>query len=156
MPVVASDLVAFLRGKGLPVSEKRILEVAERFCQIMQKPEIAAVFRPDYYAHFLADRLQVEREYRFALRYDDNLLSGSLDRLVVGYQGDRACNAEIIDFKTDQPEAASATDWLDRKKLAYAPQIAAYRYAVSRLTGLSIEKISAKLLFVEADIVCYL
>ncbi|HUY90928.1 MAG TPA: UvrD-helicase domain-containing protein [Pirellulales bacterium] len=93
-------------------------------------------------------KLQVARERRFAVRERDAILSGSLDRLVLIHRGDKLVAAEVLDFKTDRvspdrPEQLAAA--ID----AYRPQLNAYRQAVSRMTGLPLDRIFARLLFVE-------
>ncbi|MGE3780326.1 MAG: UvrD-helicase domain-containing protein, partial [Pirellulaceae bacterium] len=88
----------------------------------------------------------VETEWAFAVRRGDGLLAGSIDRLVLFPARQRFVAADILDFKTDAlPDASPAA--LRERIDYYAPQIAAYRDAVSRLTGLPLDRIAARLLF---------
>ncbi len=91
---------------------------------------------------------QVSRERRFAVRDGDAILTGSLDRLVLIRHGGRLAAAEVLDFKTD---ALSPHDLQQREAVVsrYRPQLAAYRRAVSQLTGMPAEQVFARLLFVE-------
>ena len=95
-----------------------------------------------------APRLDVARERRFAVRERDAILSGSLDRLVLVYRGESLAAAEVLDFKTDQV-SESRPEQLAASVATYRPQLTAYRQAVSRITGLPLERIFARLLFVE-------
>jgi ATP-dependent exoDNAse (exonuclease V) beta subunit len=93
-------------------------------------------------------RLEISRERRFAVRDRDAILSGSFDRLVLVYRDDRLVAAEVLDFKTDQV-SFDRPEQLAERIAAYRPQMAAYRQAVARLTGLPLARIFARLLSVE-------
>lgn len=86
------------------------------------------------------------RERPFDLVQDDGeWISGTVDRVIVECDDSgRAVQATIIDFKTD--EAADDAS-LEEKLDGYRPQIALYRQAVARLTGLAPERVRAFLLF---------
>ena len=92
-----------------------------------------------------AHRLEVENERPFAVKLDGELLSGFIDRLVLVYEGDVLVAADVIDFKSDP-----VTDQtLGSRIQHYRPQLNAYRQAVSRFTKLPVDRISARLVFVE-------
>jgi ATP-dependent helicase/nuclease subunit A len=95
-------------------------------------------------------RFEVENERTFALRQEDQLLSGTIDRLVWIYQEERLVAAEIIDFKTDMLAADDSRRLAERVEF-YRPQMAAYRRAVSQLAGLPGDCVAVRLLFVQAD-----
>ena len=97
-------------------------------------------------------RFRVWRERPFAVRVEDAVLNGAIDRLVVLYDGDRPLAADVIDFKTDTLDMAN-TAALQSKVDNYRPQLEAYRIAASRLTGLDPTRVSARLLFVGAGII---
>jgi ATP-dependent exoDNAse (exonuclease V) beta subunit len=101
-----------------------------------------------------ARRLQprAENERGFAVRDGAQLLTGFIDRLVLLADGDQVVAAEIIDFKTDVLDGQDPQQRAD-KVAFYAPQLRAYRRAVSQLTHCPPERIVATLLFVEAGIV---
>jgi ATP-dependent helicase/nuclease subunit A len=80
------------------------------------------------------------------------LLTGFIDRLVLLEDAGQVVAAEIIDFKTD-PFDAQDPQQLAAKIAFYAPQMRAYRRAVSHMTNCPPERIIASLLFVEAGIV---
>ena len=88
---------------------------------------------------------EVWRERSFDLVIKGEWVSGVFDRVLI----DRAASGEvtsawIVDFKTDDVADEVA---LESKLEGYAPQIALYRQAVGRLTGLKPESIRASLLF---------
>jgi ATP-dependent helicase/nuclease subunit A len=88
----------------------------------------------------------VWRERAFDVVLDNgDWISGTLDRVNINRnkQG-KITAATIIDYKTDDVPDADA---LRAKLEGYAPQIALYRQAVSRLTGLMESEIQAFLLF---------
>ncbi len=96
-------------------------------------------------------QLQVWRERSFAVREQDAVMQGTIDRLVLLSDGEELIAADVIDFKTDRVD--ETVGGIGAKVAEYRPQLEAYRRAVSRLSGLGSERISARLLFVGAGIV---
>jgi len=75
-------------------------------------------------------------------------VSGVFDRVVL--ERDAAgqfVRGQILDFKTDEAPDDAA---LQEKAAGYAPQLALYRRAVARLTGLAEEQLSCSLVFLRA------
>jgi ATP-dependent exoDNAse (exonuclease V) beta subunit len=95
---------------------------------------------------------EVHRERRFAVRDGDAILTGSLDRLVLIHREGRLAAAEVLDFKTDAVKADQQVQ-LEAAVARYRPQLAAYRRAVAQMTGLPMEHVFARLLFVEPGLV---
>lgn len=95
--------------------------------------------------------LEVERERSFAVRHDDRLLTGAIDRLVLvrcaprGTAGPGPLVAsEILDFKTDTISGDFAAG-LAQLTERYAPQLDGYRRSVAQLTGLPLDCVFARL-----------
>ena len=93
----------------------------------------------------MASRYVVENERAFAVCHENQLLNGSIDRIVWLYSGEQLVAADIIDFKTDRVKSDSE---LAAKVALYSPQLQAYRDAVCRMSGLASESVLARLLFV--------
>jgi RecB family exonuclease len=89
--------------------------------------------------------VELWREQRFELVLDGAWVSGSFDRVtLVRDGGGRPVSADVLDYKTDDvsdPAVHAA------RVEAYAPQLALYRSALARLTGLAPEAISTRLMF---------
>lgn len=111
------------------------------FGQMLEAPAIAALLQRRGHG----DEVEVWRERPFAVRQDDALVRGFIDRLVIEREGGGAVRATIIDFKTDAADDAAAVDELVEH---YRPQLEAYRAAVEQMTGLAGEVVAAKLAFV--------
>jgi ATP-dependent exoDNAse (exonuclease V) beta subunit len=122
-------------------------DLIARFRQQLSAPAIAAVLHRSFYAaHSAADPPLAIRERAFAIRTGDELLSGSIDRLVLLRSRGQIFAADILDFKTDElPPNDSAA--LAAKVEFYQPQIRAYRRAVARILNLQSSLISARLVF---------
>ncbi len=89
-------------------------------------------------------RLWRERPFDLVLA-DGEWISGTVDRVNLTCDAEgRVTAATIIDFKTDDVPDAEA---LAEKLKGYKPQIALYRQAVARLTGLNEKEVQARLLF---------
>jgi ATP-dependent exoDNAse (exonuclease V) beta subunit len=97
-------------------------------------------------------KLRVERERTFVLLQDGELVQGTIDRLVLLCHNNRPVAADIVDFKTDRLVGNPAT-WIEGKRHHYAPQLQEYRVAVSHCFGVPTDKISTRLLLLEAHAV---
>jgi ATP-dependent exoDNAse (exonuclease V) beta subunit len=93
--------------------------------------------------------LVVHRERPFALRRGSEILTGSIDRLVVIRSGGKPIAADIIDFKTDEIAAGDGKN-IQHKMEFYTPQLEAYREAAGRMLGLNTQQITARLVFLSA------
>jgi ATP-dependent exoDNAse (exonuclease V) beta subunit len=126
--VTADDLA----GRGNPVAHEALRQVRS----VLAAPACAAVFQP---------RGPVWRERSFDLVVEGDWISGTFDRVLLDQDasGERI-GAWIVDFKTDEIADEAA---LHEKCQGYAPQIALYRSAIARLTGLPPEAVRASLLF---------
>jgi ATP-dependent exoDNAse (exonuclease V) beta subunit len=97
--------------------------------------------------------LSVHNERRFAIRRDDALLNGSIDRLVLLSRDGRPLAAEIVDFKTDVLDPSDPTAVAEKIDF-YQPQLHAYRLAISQSMNLPQNQITARLAFVGCGLVC--
>jgi ATP-dependent exoDNAse (exonuclease V) beta subunit len=97
-----------------------------------------------------AASLRVLRERPFARLTTDAVQSGLIDRIVIELDPvtGRPGGATIIDFKTDQLDAAAARDHAQR----YRGQLEAYREAAAELLQLDPNQISLMLLFVSPGV----
>jgi ATP-dependent helicase/nuclease subunit A len=82
---------------------------------------------------------QLWRERAFDVVVDNEMISGVFDRVHVF-----ADRAEIIDFKSDRVGDKPSLEQAAEK---YAPQMATYRQALAKLTGLTESAIRCSLLF---------
>jgi len=93
--------------------------------------------------------IEVLREHDVAVRLEGELLTGSIDRLVLIRRGEQVLAADIIDYKTDviSPEGLDSHE----RTAHYRRQLQAYADAVSTIYELAPERIATRLLFVESD-----
>ena len=89
-------------------------------------------------------QVEVRQEYTFAIDQDGDVLTGSIDRLVLLKHGDTVVAADTIDYKTDRVEGQ---DDIDRKVEYYRGQLEAYRDAVRQVFGLDDDHIATRLAF---------
>ena len=120
----------------------------ERFQEYLRCANIQEVLCRSYYRniHNSEQELSVQREQAVAVRLDHQLLTGTIDRLVLVKEKGRTVAADIVDFKTD---AISSTDESALKSLIdhYTPQLAAYRRALSKTYQLDMSHITARFMF---------
>ena len=119
---------------------------------MLARPDIAACLRREAYKDFAGAKIEVETERPLAVRNRNCLVVGSIDRLITVYDGNQPIAAEILDFKTDAI-AADDQRGLSEKIEFYTPQLQAYCHAIQKMTGLELQRISAKLLLLEAGLV---
>lgn len=134
------------------------------FYQAVQRPETRRVFERqslnsiEVFSPFRAAIAsgqavpKVERERTFALLHQNELVLGSIDRLVLLIQDGRPIAADIIDFKTDR-FGGERSRWIEARRLHYGPQLEEYRFAVSQCFGVPLPQICTRLLLIEADAV---
>jgi len=136
------------------MEEKEVRQEAEEVAVQMQKG-MDWVFDKKEWEKRWAEvaKLEVWREKSFAVVWERDgqtqVLTGTFDRVVVGRDGKgKAVWAEVVDFKTDQLEGEK-----ERTERAeyYRPQLEAYAEAVSKLTGLSREKVTTRIAWVWGD-----
>ncbi|MEZ6130394.1 MAG: UvrD-helicase domain-containing protein [Planctomycetaceae bacterium] len=96
--------------------------------------------------------LRVENERPFVLKRDGAIVSGTMDRLVLVVQNGRPVAADVIDFKTDRISGDTG-EWVKAKVRQYESQLAEYRIAVQTCFGIAPDRISTRLLLLEADAV---
>jgi ATP-dependent exoDNAse (exonuclease V) beta subunit len=154
--------------QGLP-SKNRLSQIAvqlgrppesihvevKQFRDYLARPALKSVltensYRAEFANQFLHVRaselsLQVINERRFAQRAADQLMTGSIDRLVLFHEKGRVVAADVIDFKTDV--WGDDPDQLAKKIEYYRPQLAAYRRAVAQNYRLDEASVSARLVF---------
>jgi ATP-dependent exoDNAse (exonuclease V) beta subunit len=97
--------------------------------------------------------LEVHTERPFAIRDGDEILTGSIDRLVLIRRGGKLLAADVLDFKTDAIPPDNPR-LLQERIAFYSPQLEAYRKAVARTFHLEPRRITSRLLFLSAAIVC--
>jgi ATP-dependent helicase/nuclease subunit A len=126
----------------LPAETRR--EVLDAFNRAVADPGIrAALSRP-------AGRAELWREQAFELSLDGVWISGRFDRAVMARDpAGRVTSASVLDFKSDRVSA----DEVPARTACYQPQVASYRTALARLTGLPESAIGARLLFTHPRIV---
>ncbi|RME73408.1 MAG: DNA helicase UvrD [Verrucomicrobia bacterium] len=106
----------------------------------LEDEQFAAIFRPP-----AAGRAEVWRERKFEVVIDETWITGVFDRVLIHRDAEgRIAAADIVDFKTDRIDD-SDTSW--REAAAhYRGQLALYRQAAARLTGLPADKITTAIL----------
>lgn len=135
--VSADNLSGFLR-RG-EVGERAAL--AGELSDLLAVPQLRDMFLKKRYRNWEVDSLEVYRELPFSIMVDGELLSGKIDRVVVGRKNSEVEHLEIIDFKTG-PRGESESD-------RYGAQLRNYKLALSRQFRCSEELMRAGLLYVD-------
>lgn len=146
------DLIRAAQGAGLSANDA----VAEAFLSMLMRPGIRRVLsrdrcHPNQSPH---DRLIVRREYPFVRKdssdTSDAIMSGQIDRLVLGIRDDVPAWGKVIDFKTDavKPDDESA---LAERVRHYQPQMMAYRSAAAEILRLPLDRVNCSLVFTALD-----
>lgn len=110
----------------------------------LTEPQVRAALRRDAYP----PGARVETELPFAVRLDEVVLQGRMDRVVLMESGGEVREAHVLDYKTDVLARNGGGEGLSSATEKYRIQIDAYRRALARLHGLSPRKVRASLVFV--------
>ena len=144
-------LLAAAAGVGAAEAEARAELPA--FLELLRRPRLrAALSRAGQPDEQPGEVRALWRERRFSLVVEDDegrpaLRNGSFDRVVLS--GGRGL---VIDFKTDRvDESGERGRPLAELVERYRPQMELYRDSLARITGLALEAVSARLLFVAVD-----
>ena len=127
-------------------------ELWARFTKHFEFPKIRAIFDAQRYAKAVGQTglLQVENEMRFATLLKGRMIQGSIDRLVVASQDQRAILAEVLDFKTDRWHGQSSKeDWIKFQVEKYRPQLTAYSDVIAKNYQLSPAQIRTTLVLLD-------
>jgi ATP-dependent exoDNAse (exonuclease V) beta subunit len=112
------------------LSRIRIAEWSERFSKYLENTEVRrALSRARYNAWHQPKllRLEVSQERRLLEQFEGKLVRGSIDRCVLGYDGDRVICGEVLDFKIDQYDGSQALEaWIAERIRVHAPQLRLY------------------------------
>lgn len=125
-------------------------DAAERLlASALSQPDVRHALSLARYVPWRADRLLVKKEVRLGIRVTDtsrnadHVLTGFLDRLVIGFDGETPAFADVVDFKSDD---LSESQVIDRTS-HYAPQINAYRQMVAQQFSLSLDHVWGTLIY---------
>ncbi len=100
---------------------------------------------------FSPDRVEIDNERVLSLVVDDQLISGTIDRLAVLMKDDRPLAAEIIDFKTDALDPSMSLLWLNHRVDHHRPQLEIYAQVVSKLFRIAPDRIATYLVMLSSD-----
>ncbi|HLA85395.1 MAG TPA: PD-(D/E)XK nuclease family protein, partial [Thermoguttaceae bacterium] len=124
------------------------------FHAALSRPTIRAVFNHAQYVQHSkpGGEVRLWRERPFAIRQNDALLSGTIDRLVVCHENGKPTTADVLDFKSDHlpPDNPAA---IAARVDFYRPQMQAYASAIAAMFHLPPERISTRLVFIDPGVV---
>ena len=98
------------------------------------------------------DEVCVENERRISLIMDNQLIDGTIDRLVVMKHQGQIVAAEILDYKTDRLDRTmNIEEWTRERIEHHKTQLRAYAQVVSRMLKIPTERIECSLILLSAD-----
>ena len=140
-----------------------IEQLTDQFLEMLSMPAVKQCLRRSRYlsgkdnatrlSGALTDELEVHNERRFAVIQGSELMSGTIDRLVLLKAKGRVVGAEILDYKTDRIGGDSPPHRLEQAIAYYRPQQEAYRRAVAKLYELKPGEIRLQLIFLHPGVV---
>lgn len=154
------------QAKEIETDETRWKHWIEEFQLVAKQDEVQRVLSRSFYLQpsgsdwpdgvvpefaETVNRLVVQNERPFAITDKEGLLTGFVDRLVFGFDGDKLLHVDILDYKTDRFDEKGLDKLVAKKVDHYRPQLEAYRQAISKLTNLPLKQITARLLFLSID-----
>lgn len=142
------EQVEWLPADGaLPFAETDSDE-ARLVCRALQVPEIAAVFRKQpgckVYNEQNIDAL-------WSVQAEETWTSGTIDRLVLSYEGKNVVAAQVYDYKTNIRQGKTVQEQDDKLREHYQGQMSAYRALIGAAFGLTEDKVSVLLISCPSD-----
>ena len=98
-----------------------------------------------------ADKVEIDNERLVNVVVDDQLVSGSIDRLAILLKDGQPFAAEIIDFKTDRFDPNMTLLWLEDRVEHHRPQLEVYAQVVQRLFRIPRNRIRTYLVMLSTD-----
>jgi len=96
--------------------------------------------------------LHATNERRLLELIDDSLLRGTIDRLVIGYDGSEIVRAEVLDYKTDALPSETGLDaWVKDRIDHHADQLRLYRRVLGQQFKIAPENIDLTLILLSGD-----
>ncbi len=97
-------------------------------------------------------KLEVYNERALLEVMERTLVRGTIDRLVLGYQGDRIARVEILDYKTDAMDPNQSPEaWLEERTEYHRPQLELYRDVLCKQFGLSKARVALTLIMLSKE-----
>ncbi len=138
------------------MTQVKLNEWIDRFVRYCEMPSVLKALSSDRYRAWHSPRmlhLEVTNERRLLQVMDNQMLRGSIDRCVLGFDGDRVVRAEILDFKSDRrPEGMELDTWVQERAEHHGPQLRFYRRALSEQFELHPNDIALTLLLLSEDV----
>ena len=137
------------------MGQVKLNDWVDRFVKYCEMPSVLLALSSGRYMPWHQPRmlhLEVTNERRLLQIVDGQMLSGVIDRCVLGFDGDRVVRAEILDFKTDRkPESLTVSEWSKERADFHATQLRCYRRVLSDQFGLHPNNIQLTLLLLSED-----
>jgi ATP-dependent exoDNAse (exonuclease V) beta subunit len=131
------------------LAQIRVSEWIERFGKYLEAPEVRAALSRGRYETWHRPkllRLEVSRERRLLEQFDRQLVRGSIDRCVLGYDGDRVVRGEVLDFKVDQGTDFEGLEaWIADRIREHSPQLQLYGRVLRQQYGLRADQLDLTL-----------
>jgi ATP-dependent exoDNAse (exonuclease V) beta subunit len=137
-------------ARTLPPTMLDPAKVLPEFFAMLDQPTIKAALSRNQSPHHPLTP-QVLREHPFACRFEQTLVSGIIDRLILWQEAGQVVAAELLDFKTGAVSGTGSP--LETRIAEYRPQLQSYRRAVAQLFGLDLSHVTARLVFVQPGVV---
>ena len=138
------------------MGQVKLNDWVDRFARYCEMPSVLLALCADRYRSWHQPRmlhLEVTNERRLLQIVDGQMLRGTIDRCVLGFDGDRVVRAEILDFKTDRkPDSLTIDDWSKERAEYHGTQLRAYRRVLSDQFSLHPNDIQLTLLLLSEDI----
>ncbi|MCA9064052.1 MAG: UvrD-helicase domain-containing protein [Planctomycetaceae bacterium] len=144
------------------ISRRVAIRMLGEFRSFLNSPGVRGIFlqseqmKVDGFRWYATDfsqqrvHLSCQMERPFLYQQSGELISGTIDRLVLLSDGHRYLAADIVDFKTDRL-VGDVNSWIADRRGHYRSQLQDYRAAVSHCFRIAPELISCRLLFLAAD-----
>lgn len=142
------EQIEWLPADGsLPLDETDSDE-ARLVCQALRVPEIAAVFR-ETAGSVVYNEQNIDALW--PVNGEETWTSGTIDRLVLTYEGDKVVSAKVYDYKTNIRQGKTAQEQDANLREHYQGQMSAYHALICAAFGLPADRVEVALISCPSD-----
>ena len=140
-------LIDLVKAKNLSIDDQDLAKIIKSFKYYLNKDFIKELFIKR------SENISLFKEKRFLIEKDAKVITGIIDRLEIEKDENQVIkNIRIIDFKSDYYDKTINRElWLETKIENYRLQMENYKYAMSKLFDISLDKINCYLVFLNLE-----
>ncbi len=126
-------------------------QVIEQFRQMLEISSVRRALTRDRYQLQSGEHIEIDNERPVSIVTRSQMVTGTIDRLVVTFRDGQPYSAEIFDYKTDAFDSQMSLLWKQDRVDHHRPQMEMYAEVVARLFSIPRERVNSYLVMLKID-----